>query len=54
MIRLISARKATRSPFSEFIRNAKSDEKKRVYNSVITAANKRQQDVIKAAVALKD
>lgn len=53
MIRLMTGRKATRSPFAEFIRNAKSDEKKRVYNSVMTAANKRQQAVIEAAEAMK-
>ncbi|MFV3387863.1 hypothetical protein ACNFCJ_21000 [Pseudomonas sp. NY15364] len=53
MIKLFATRKTTKSPFSEFIRNAKSDEKKRVYNSVITAATKRQQDVMNASVALK-
>ncbi|BAN46444.1 hypothetical protein [Metapseudomonas resinovorans] len=43
--------KATRNPFAEFIRNAKSDEKKRVYSTVITESTKQQNQVIEAAKA---
>ncbi|NKQ11065.1 hypothetical protein [Pseudomonas sp. SST3] len=43
---LQTSRKETKSAFADFIRNAKSDEKKRVYNTVIAQATKRQQDVL--------
>ncbi|KPY35460.1 MULTISPECIES: hypothetical protein [Pseudomonas syringae group] len=39
------AEKAKNS-FAEFIRNAKSDEKKRIYSAVLTEATKRQNEII--------
>lgn len=47
----LKSKKATRSPFAEFIRNAKADEKKRVYSAVLIGATKRQNAVILAATA---
>ncbi|WP_337056441.1 hypothetical protein [Pseudomonas sp. USHLN015] len=44
------AKKSTNA-FSEFIRNAKSDEKKRVYATVLSEASKQQNEVIAAAKA---
>lgn len=38
-----------KSPFAEFIRNAKSDEKKRVYSTVLIEATKRQNEIMVAA-----
>ncbi|CAM3252081.1 hypothetical protein [Pseudomonas floridensis] len=35
-----------KSSFAEFIRNAKSDEKKRVYSVVLTEATKRQNEIM--------
>lgn len=35
-----------KNPFAEFIRNAKSDEKKRIYSAVLTEATKRQNEII--------
>ncbi|WP_323150390.1 hypothetical protein, partial [Pseudomonas oryzihabitans] len=35
-----------KNPFAEFIRNAKSDEKKRIYSVVLTEATKRQNEII--------
>lgn len=46
-----SSRTATSNRFAEFIRNAKSDEKKRVYSEVITESTKQQNQVIMAAKA---
>ncbi|MGV8921236.1 MAG: hypothetical protein ACOH2R_26255 [Pseudomonas sp.] len=43
------SKKGVQSPFAEFIRNAKSDEKKRVYSTVITEATKQQNQVMSAA-----
>ncbi|MCU9531122.1 hypothetical protein [Pseudomonas mosselii] len=37
-----------KSPFAEFIRNAKSDEKKRVYKAVLIEATKRQNEIMVA------
>ncbi|MDI2144113.1 MULTISPECIES: hypothetical protein [unclassified Pseudomonas] len=37
------------SPFADFIRNAKSEEKKRVYSEVLTEATKKQNEVMLAA-----
>jgi spore coat polysaccharide biosynthesis protein SpsF (cytidylyltransferase family) len=37
------------SPFADFIRNAKSQEKKRVYREVLTAAIKKQNEVMLVA-----
>lgn len=45
--------KGAKSPFADFIRNAKSDEKKRVYSTVLTEATKRQNEVLMAAQAAK-
>ncbi|MHB2137627.1 hypothetical protein ACX64L_06625 [Pseudomonas monsensis] len=41
--------KDSRSPFADFIRNAKSKEKKRVYSEVLTEATKKQNEVMLAA-----
>lgn len=49
---LQTSRKETKSAFADFIRNAKSDEKKRVYNTVITQATKRQREVLESVRAL--
>jgi len=38
-----------KSPFAEFIRNAKADEKKRVYTTVLIEATKRQNEIMVAA-----
>lgn len=35
------------SPFSEFIRNASAEEKKRVYSDVLKRASERQREVIR-------
>ncbi|MBF8642299.1 MULTISPECIES: hypothetical protein [Pseudomonas] len=45
---LQSSRKETKSAFADFIRNARSDEKKKVYNTVLAQATKRQNDVLEA------
>ncbi len=37
------------SPFADFIRNAKSGEKKRVYRQVLIEATKKQTEVVLAA-----
>lgn len=41
------------SPFSEFIRNASSGDKKRVYADVLKKASERQLDVIQKAQSVK-
>lgn len=38
-----------KSPFAEFIRNAKVDEKKRVYTAVLVEASKRQNEIMVVA-----
>eukprot|EP01132_Coremiostelium_polycephalum_P020318 gene20318-24134_t len=43
--------KGAKSPFADFIRNAKSDQKKRVYSEVLTEATKQQNLVLMAAEA---
>ena len=43
--------KGAKSPFADFIRNAKSDQKKRVYSKVLTEATKQQNLVRMAAEA---
>lgn len=55
MFRLFKARPkpTTSSPFSEFIRNASSAEKKRVYGDVLRKATERQQRVSAKATATK-
>lgn len=42
---------ALSTPFSDFIRNAKSHEKKRVYDRVIAKASERQQAILKSYVS---
>ena len=42
---------AASTPFSEFIRNAKAGEKKRVYSDVLNKATARQNKVIASARA---
>lgn len=46
-----SRSETVKNPFAEFIRNAKSDEKKRVYSTVLTEATKRQNEIMVAAQA---
>lgn len=48
-MKLFGTKKAGRSAMSEFIRNASSAEKKKVYRDVIVEATKKQQAVIKRA-----
>ncbi|MBS3187411.1 hypothetical protein N8H41_11070 [Pseudomonas vlassakiae] len=48
---LKSTPEKVKSPFAEFIRNAKSDEKKRVYNTVLVEATKRQKAVMLEAAS---
>ncbi|MBI6853383.1 hypothetical protein YA0002_11455 [Pseudomonas cichorii] len=40
-----------KSPFADFIRNAKSDEKKRVYSAVLVEATRLQREVMEASRA---
>lgn len=44
---------AASTPFSEFIRNASSAEKKRVYKQVLEKATERQNRVLARATAAK-
>jgi hypothetical protein len=37
----------TSTPFSEFIRKASSEEKKRVYSDVLKRASERQREIVK-------
>ena len=41
--------KETTSSFADFIRNAKSDEKKKVYSEVLIEATKKQNQIMTAA-----
>lgn len=43
--------KGAKSPFADFIRNAKSDQKKRVYSQVLIEATKQQNLVMMQAEA---
>ena len=43
--------KGTKSPFADFIRDAKSDQKKRIYSEVLTEATKQQNLLMMAAVS---
>lgn len=43
--------KGAKSPFADFIRNAKSDQKKRIYSEVLTEATKQQNLVMMQAEA---
>lgn len=51
--RLLKPRPTRSSPFSEFIRTASSQEKKRVYGEVLKKATERQNQVVAGAVAHK-
>lgn len=42
-------KKVASTPFSDFIRNASSADKKKVYKVVLEKATARQQNVLKAA-----
>lgn len=44
-------KKVPSTPFSEFIRNASSAERKKVYKVVLARATERQQRVLKEAAA---
>ena len=44
---------AKSTPFSDFIRNASSKEKKRVYTRVLKKATERQLEIIRQAEATK-
>ena len=46
-------KKVATTPFSEFIRNASSAEKKKVYKVVLERATIRQQRVLREAAAAK-
>lgn len=46
MIPFRSRSEKVKNPFAEFIRNAKSVEKKRVYSVVLTEATKRQNKIM--------
>ncbi|EJM25197.1 hypothetical protein PMI22_00547 [Pseudomonas sp. GM21] len=43
--------KGAKSPFADFIRNAKSNQKKRIYSKVLTEATKQQNLVMMEAEA---
>ncbi|MGX1173288.1 hypothetical protein [Pseudomonas sp. R151218B TE3479] len=43
--------KGAKSTFADFIRNAKSDQKKRVYSEVLTEATKQQNQLMMQAEA---
>ena len=49
MFTVFKSKPKTSTPFSEFIRNAKSDEKKRVYTDVLRRATERQLAVIETS-----
>lgn len=53
MKRLFKSKPTRSSPLSEFIRNASSSEKKRVYKQVLERATDRQIRVLKQAEACK-
>lgn len=46
---LLGSTKGTKSTFADFIRNAKSEQKKRVYSEVLTEATKQQNLVMMEA-----
>ncbi|WP_192559909.1 hypothetical protein [Pseudomonas allokribbensis] len=45
----LGARKGAKNPFADFIRNAKAEQKKRVYGEVLTEATKQQNLVMMQA-----
>lgn len=48
-----NSKKVASTPFSDFIRNASSGEKKRVYADVLEKATQRQREQIKRAEELR-
>ncbi|MDA3877404.1 MAG: hypothetical protein PF483_09980 [Halothiobacillus sp.] len=50
---LKKSRKLASTPFSDFIRNASSEQKKRVYAGVLKEATERQQQIIQEAARRK-
>ncbi|OYV24942.1 MAG: hypothetical protein B7Z82_09145 [Halothiobacillus sp. 20-54-6] len=50
---LKKTRKLESTPFSDFIRNASSEQKKRVYAGVLKEATERQQQIIQEAARRK-
>ncbi|MGU9853086.1 hypothetical protein ACU680_20135 [Pseudomonas koreensis] len=46
--------KESTSPFADFIRNAKSEEKKRIYSEVLSEATKKQNQLMLAAREKQD
>lgn len=48
-MKFFSAKKVERSAMSDFIRNASSEKKNKIYREVLIKATKRQEDVIKRA-----
>lgn len=50
----IKPKKVASTPFSEFIRNASSGEKKKVYKTVLTKATERQQELIRRGPGLSE
>lgn len=53
MLTIFKSKEKKSTPFSEFIRNASSKDKKRVYSDVMKKATDRQLSVIKKAQAAK-
>jgi len=45
------AKKVASTPFSDFIRSAKSGEKKRVYTEVLEKATERQRELLRKTAA---
>jgi len=43
---MLFSKPKTSTPFSEFIRNAPADEKKKVYTKVLRRASERQNDLV--------
>jgi len=50
-IKFVATTKDIKSSFAEFIRNAKAEQKKRVYSEVLTEATKQQNLVMMEAEA---
>lgn len=53
IFRLFNPKPTQSSPFSEFIRNASSAEKKRIYGEVLRKATERQNQVTAKIAAAK-
>lgn len=53
MFSRIKTKKVASTRFSDFIRNASSAERKKVYKDVLARATERQQRVLKEAAAAK-